>query len=398
MRKFPHFFLMALLFFACTKTEQHPSNVQDTDVSDAKNTSGHKRIILKQGGDNGLYINGNNFAYSPGDTLVLTGTWSYCTFEDFYGSPNNYVIVINQDAQVPLSSGFSFTNCRFLKLLGTGSKDKYGFLISQTVNDGVGITVTGRSSNIEISNVDIYNKTYGYWVKQEASCVDSLQYPNWVMSHISIHDGRIRKTNQEGMYLGSTDPNGTRAISCNGTTIYPKPLRLGNIRIYNMIIDSTYRSGIQLSCASQGANNIYNNTISNCGFEYVSNGQGSGISLGGYTQANLYNNTITNTYTMGISSLGAGPLTIRNNTVKNSGVLAGHTVPGMASIMVDTRNTNPADSTTFGIDDNILGTNTDVNIRVYKTYPTYAKNNFICDNGSSCKIAVDAGIQYKSCQ
>ena len=83
-----------------------------------------------------------------------------------------------------------------------------------------------------------------------------------------------------------------------------------------------YRSGIQLSCASQGVNKIHDNTITNCGYEYDSNGQGSGISLGGYTQANFYNNTITNTYTMGISSLGAGPLIIKNNIVKNSGIIS----------------------------------------------------------------------------
>ena len=34
------------------------------------------------------------------------------------------------------------------------------------------------------------------------------------------------------MYLGSTDPNGLRALSCNGKTIYPKPLRLGYIKVY----------------------------------------------------------------------------------------------------------------------------------------------------------------------
>ncbi len=397
MRKLPLFFLVAVIYFACTKTEQVPGKIQDVNISDVKNTSGHKRILLKQHADSGLYISASNFSYSPGDTLVLTGTWTYCTLDGICGTPNNYVIVINQGSQVQLSSGFSFSNCRFLKLLGTGSTNKYGFLISVPFNEGVGITVTGRSSHIEISNVDIYNKTYGYWVKQEASCADSLQYPNWVINHISIHDGRIKKTNQEGMYLGSTDPNGTRVISCNGSLVYPKPLRLGSIQVYNMIIDSTYRSGIQLSCASQGNNEIYNNTISNSGFEYASNGQGSGISLGGYTQANVYNNTITNTYTMGISSLGAGFISIKNNTVLNSGTLAGHTVPGMASIMVDTRNTNPADSTTFAIQDNNLGTNTDVNIRIYRTYPTYTTKNTICSNGTLCKTAIDPGVKWTTC-
>jgi hypothetical protein len=295
-----------------------------------------------------------------------------------------------------LKNGFSFTNCRYIKVLGNGTSDKYGFRIAETTNNGVGITIQGRSSNIEVARVDIYNKTYGYWVKQEASCIDSLQYPNWVIDNISIHDGRVRVANQEAMYLGSTDPNGIRGISCNGQTIYPKPLRLSNIKIYNMIIDSTYRSGIQLSAASKGTNKIYNNTITNCGYEYNSNGQGSGISLGGYTTATVYNNTISNTYTMGISSLGAGALEIRGNKVSNSGSLSGHTVPGMASIMIDTRNTNPADSTTFALKNNTLGNNTDVNIRVYRTYPTYTKNNIICNN-INAKLAVDPNIKWQSC-
>ncbi|MEO8712550.1 MAG: right-handed parallel beta-helix repeat-containing protein [Parafilimonas sp.] len=395
MRKFQIFFLVA--FCACTKTEQTPVKIQDNDVSEARNTPGHKRIILKQGGDGGAYISNNNFSYSPGDTLVLTGTWSYCTLDGICGNAKNSVVLLNQGSQVQLSSGFSFTNCRYIRLLGRGSSDNYGFRISVPANDGVGITITGRSSHITVSNVDIYNKTYGFWVKQEASCVDSLQYPNWTINHIKIHDCRIKKANQEAMYLGSTDPNGTRAINCNGQIIYPKPLRLAGIKVYNMIIDSTYRSGIQLSCASQGDNEIYNNTITNCGFEYVSNGQGSGISLGGYSQANIHDNTIINTYTMGISSLGAGLVTIENNIVKNSGILGGFSVPGMASIMIDTRNTNPADSTTFQVKNNTLGDNTDVNIRVYETYPTYTSNNIICNNGSSTKIAIVSGIEWTSC-
>jgi len=111
---------------------------------------------------------------------------------------------------------FGFANCRYIKLIGAGTSAKYGFRISDPQGSGVGVEITGRSSYIEVARIDIYNKTYGYWVKQEASCIDSLQSPNWVINHISIHNGRIGKTGQEGMYLGSTDPNGTRALSCNG--------------------------------------------------------------------------------------------------------------------------------------------------------------------------------------
>jgi len=386
------------MFFGCSKSDQQlTSMVTDNDLSEVRNTPGHKRILLTPNTwDKGLYINGKKFSYKPGDTLVLKGNWNYLSLENFYGVPANKIIIINEGSQVQLTSGFSFTNCRYLKLLGQGSKNKYGFLVSKNENDGVGVTIQGRSSFIEVANVDIYNKTYGFWVKQEASCADSLQYPNWVISNIKIHDSRIRKANQEGMYLGSTDPNGTRTINCSGKTISPKPLRLGNIRIFNMIIDSTYRSGIQLSCASEGKNVIYDNTITNCGFEFQSNGQGCGISLGGYTQARVRNNTINNTYTAGMMCLGAGQLIIENNSIKNSGKLAGHSVKGMASIMVDTRNTEPADSTKFNIQDNILGNNTDVNVRVYKTYNTYSKNNKICQQGNS--IAVVSGIEWEKCK
>lgn len=393
MRKFLLLLLVIGAYYACTKVEVTPEKVTASDLSQA---STNKRIILKQGGDLGLYLNGSSFAYTPGDTLVLTGKWSYCVLENIYGTADKRVVIINQGSQVKMTNGFSFSNCRYIKLTGSGTSDKYGFLITDTQNYSVGVTIQGRSSNIEVSRVDIYNKTYGYWIKQEASCIDSLQFPKWVINDIRVYGGRVRKVNQEGMYIGSTDPNGTRGITCNGKTIYPKPLRLANIQVYNMIFDSTYRSGIQLSCASSGGNNIYNNTITNCGYEYNSNGQGSGISLGGYTRANVYNNTIANTYTMGIASLGAGQLTITNNKVSNSGSLSGHTVTGMASIMIDTRNTVPADSTSFTVKDNTLGANTDYNIRVYRTYPTYTKNNIICNN-KSATVWVDSNIKWQTC-
>jgi hypothetical protein len=387
-----------MVFYACSKKDQivpAATAVQDDDLSQA-NSPGHKRIVLQQWSDKGLYLNGKKFSYKPGDTLVLKGSWNYLSLENFYGTPSERVIIINEGSQVKLTSGFSFTNCRYMRLLGQGTKDKYGFRVEQKVNDGVGVSIQGRSAYIEIANVDVYNKTYGYWVKQEASCIDSLQYPNWVINHIRIHDGRIRKVNQEGMYMGSTDPNGIRSISCNGKIISPKPLRLGNIRVFNMIIDSTNRSGIQLSCGSEGENLIHDNIITNCGYEFQANGQGCGISLGGYTTARVYNNTINNTFTAGMMCLGAGPLIVENNSIKNSGKLGTKSVKGMASIMVDTRPTSPADSTKFNIHDNVLGDNTDVNVRVYKTYNTYAKGNKICQQGNS--IAVVSGIDWNKCQ
>ena len=354
-----------------------------------------KKIYLKKGGDNGIFFDGRLNAYLPGDTLVLKGSpWSYISFNDVYGTASCPVTIINEGGQVLATNGFALQNCRYIKLTGTGSADKYGFHIEDPNGDGVAIDIFGRSSNIEVSNVDIYHKLYGFWVKHEQDCVDSLQGQNWTIDNIKIHDNRIRRMNQEGMYIGSTDPNGTsRGVTCNGVTIHPKPMFVSNVKVYNNIVDSTNRSGIQMSTAQTGNNEIYNNTVSNSGFEF-SPQQGNGISLGGYSQAYVHDNSITNTYALGIMVLGAGNIKIDNNTIKNSGYLAGRTASGMDGIMVDTRQTIPVDSSWLTVTNNKISNYTGVGVRFYKTWDTYRKGNIVCNNTGTVSIA--AGINWTS--
>lgn len=362
-----------------------------------------KKIYIIKDADEGKYINGNNFDYSPGDTLVLTASqnpYSYFSLESFHGTASCPVTIINEGGQVKLVNGMAFSNCTYLKVTGTGNNDKYGFYIEDPESAGVAIDVYGRSKNIEINNVYIHNKTYGFRVKQEASCADSLQYPNWVIDSIFIHDNLIRKINKEGMYLGSINPDSTRQIDCNGDTISAKPLRLGNIRVSRNIVDSTNRSGIQLSGASEGDNIIGRNKISNCGYDFDSN-ESSGISLGEYTHARVRYNEITNTFAMGILVLGSGKINIRYNIIDSSGYLSQHKANEMASIMVDTRLTSPVDSSLLRIEDNETGENTDNNIRFYKTYNTYAKGNTICNNinkeGKPASLKIEEGIEWRDC-
>ncbi len=364
-----------------------------------------KKIYVTKSADGGVYINGNSFSYNAGDTIVLRASqnpFSYFALDFFTkGTDSCPVAVINEGGIVQLTTGFSFTGCKHLKITGTGSIDKYGFKISQD-GMGVGISVQGRSSNIEIDHLEIYNKHYGVWVKHEADCAYSLQFPNWVLHDISIHDNYIHNMQQEGMYLGSTDPNGQRTITCDGKTISPKPMRLGNMHIYNNIIDSTWRGGIQLCDADSGYNEINNNTVTNCGFEY-NTFQGNGIVLGGYSHADIHDNYIRTTYTAGIFSLGAGLIKIYNNDVDSSGYLGGKKVDGMSSIMIDTRPTNvPSPGqpnplrTKFIIENNSLGVNTDCNVRVNKSFNTYQTDNIICNNNGNVKV--ESGVSYtKNC-
>lgn len=388
-------------------------------------TCNGKRIYLTKGGDNGIYLDGHYFNYSAGDTLVLKASqnpYSYVTFHFFNkGTASCPVVVTNEGGQVILTNyngdaipgGFEFYSSQHIRVTGTGSNTKYGFLITTPDNRGLGINVYGHSAHFEIDHLDIYKKGCGMWIKQEADCADSMQFPHWVLNDFSIHDNRMRNLIQEGMYLGSSDPNGSRGVYCNGTTIYPIPLRLSNFSIYNNIIDSSGRGGIQLSGADQGKNEIYNNRTTNIGYEF-NTAQGNGIVLGGYTHAYVHDNYIDSTYSSGIYSLGSGLVKITNNIVNHSGMLAKQTTNGMSSIMIDTRWTNnptPGQSNpvmlTFKLKDNQLGVNTDYsnNIRVYNTVLTYTTYNAICRNmqltsggaskNQSAQYAVATGIAWK---
>jgi len=390
-------FIVAILFAGCTMPEKDIVKPQTTSaVVPAGFTQAIKlkSIIITQGTDSGCYLDGASFAYVPGDTLVLQSKkpWTYFSLEGFHGTAAAPVVVINSGGQVNMIDGMSFSDCTYMKITGTGSSDQYGFLIQDPQSNGVGVDIFGRSSNIEVEHIYVHDKLYGFWVKEEAQCADSLQFPNWVINHISIHNNLVRKVGQEGMYLGSTDPNGTRPITCNGVTITPKPLRLGTIKVYFNTIDSTNRSGIQLSSANHGTNEIYNNTITNIGYELNVN-QGNGISLGGYSQANVHNNNIKNTYAMGIFCLGAGFSEVENNTIANSGHLGTNSTNGMANIMVDTRPTSPTDSTLIWVENNTLSNATDSSVRFYMTYPTYKVHNIVTGNtGTQC---IAAGINWQ---
>ncbi len=399
----------------------NPTNslISVPDVQQAKASCHGKRIYPKKGGDNGIYLNGKSFSYSAGDTIVLTASqnpYSYVTLEYFTkGTSSCPLVIINEGGQVKLTNyngdaipgGFTFFSSQHIKVTGTGSNNKYGFKITTPDNRGVGVDVYGRSAYFEIDHLDIYNKGSGMWIKHEADCADSLSFPNWVLHDFKLHDNYIHNCQQEGMYLGSTDPNGTRVITCNGKSAYPKPMRLGNFHIYNNIFDSTGRGAIQLSDADSGESEINNNAITNIGYEWNIY-QGNGIILGGYTHAYVHDNNIDHTYSTGIYSLGAGLVRIVNNTVDHSGMLNGKTANGMASIMIDTRNTtNPSPGQhnpvmlTFKVKSNSLGSNTDYGVRVYNTYLTYKIDNAICNNillsgKGSATHYVATGIYWKS--
>ena len=391
---------------------------QDTDdvtiTVNAQPACSGQRYILTPNQNVGGIVNGyyGSGGYSPGDTIVVKGSWSYIAFLNLEGLPNCPIVIINDSAAVTMTAGFGFQDCKYIKLTGTGTGDTYGFqLLGNEALDGVGVGISRKSKNIEISNLFINRMAYGFWIKNEASdmvagCDTSIAHPYWVLDSISVHHCYIRNMSSQGFYMGSTDPdNIDRPIDCGSGNIYPKPTRLSNITIYNNIVDSTGRPGIQLSAAYTGTNEIYNNTISNTGRQN-DDAQGTGITLGTYSRARIYNNTIRKTLTWGIVSIGgSGHLIIENNNIDSSGYTTnGYTRNWPANIQIDTRSTTPVDSTTFSIRNNVLGVHgsaTNDHISIADQQNTIGSNNIICGNtvkGTTqwATVTVAGGVSYST--
>ena len=162
-----------------------------------------KKIYPVKGGDNSIYIVGPIYNYAPGDTFVLRasdGPVSFMEMISVNGTASAPIVIINEGGQVNIGQ-FRLRHCKYLKVKGVGSPShNYGFYMTSPNIYQPAVSITGRTSNIESDHIDINTMGYGFWIKEEAACEDSLQAPNWVIDNISVHDTRMTNITQEGIY------------------------------------------------------------------------------------------------------------------------------------------------------------------------------------------------------
>lgn len=269
----------------------------------------------------------------PGDTVDISNAyaWTYGSITAI-GTKAKPIIVINSgNGQATFTGGFTL-RAQYLHMTGTGVAgltDGF-YLTNPTPNlrsqGPFAMTITDSSAYVEVDHLLIYHVGIGFNIKNENSCDPGLQYPAWVINHISIHDNRIIGCWDEGAYLGNTSPdNGKnsydpRAVICNGDTVYPLPLRVGSIHFYNNFIDSSGRGGVQIESTDTSISEIDSNTIMHCGMN-GDDAQGTAISTGSYAHAYIHDNTGKLTYTWNIAGLGFTYLIIQNNHFDSAGFL-----------------------------------------------------------------------------
>lgn len=258
---------------------------------------------------------------SPGDTIVLRSrdnTRTYFALDGVHGTAQQPIVIINEGGQVRLSLGFDLKNCTYVKLTGSGDAGTYyGFYISNPA--GVPVGISARSKNVEVERVDIYNSLYGMWAKQDPSCVDSLNYPNWIMDSIYLHHCNFKKIGQDCIYAGNTTAINGQVFNCGAGNVTKYPMRLSNVRIDHLTIDSCNRTGIQVGECMNGS--ITNCKVTNTGYEYVQD-QGTGISIGGHSYGiHVTHDTVSKTFLYGIMNFGKGRNYIDSCVVDSSGIL-----------------------------------------------------------------------------
>jgi len=311
---------------------------------------GAKYFLAADPMDSSIYISEQAGAvYQPGDTLVVPAGVSTLDLGGLHGRSGCPIVVINQAGGLSyITQHVALYNCTYVKFTGSGANVAYGFLIEQDPvlrqQSDHGFEIQAKSKNIEVERVSMHNVDMGFVAEGVEDCDNSLNYPNWVMDSLSLHDNKIVGTWNEGMYIGNTSPDNAsydlRPLTCNGVTSYPAPAKNGYIHIFNNIVDSTGRGGIQVSNAASGVSEINNNLVSHNGLN-GDDAQGSAITLGLYTRAYVHDNAIRNTYTWGIASIGAGatniPLRIENNHIDSSGYLRAYNLATTNRTVYDPR-------------------------------------------------------------
>jgi hypothetical protein len=270
-----------------------------------------------RGGDLGYYANaGTGFVANPGDTLVLRASEArtYFQIDNLHGTAAEPIVVTNEGGQVTLTA-MGFVHGSYIKVDGAGTPGTtYGFYIDGNGSVGPAMNIQGRSRCIELSFFKTYRTGYIVWAKTDPSCVDSTNYPNWIMDSIKIHDFYSFNVGQDGVYAGNTSPRGI-TFGCG----HKYPMLLKDFEIYNGYIDSVNRTAIQLGLCENGS--IHDNYIRRIGYEY-NQAQGNGISIGGISKnIHVFDNDIKYTFLNGILNFGRQRNFVENNVVDSSGFL-----------------------------------------------------------------------------
>jgi hypothetical protein len=258
----------------------------------------------------------------PGDTVFIqSGTRGYLRIRDFNGTSNQPIIFMNYGGVVTINTSYNYgiaiSNCRLVRLTGSGDPSNFYGIFIQHVSNGAGISFDQLSTDYEMDHIKITDDPIaGVYAKTDPDCSFTSTRNNFTQNNTRIHDNDIESTGNEGLYIGSSFYNG-ETLNCNGRDTVLFPSILSGVRVYNNIVKSTGWDGIQVSSASVDCQ-VYNNIVM---FDSQAGvfGQMTGIILGGGSKCDCYNNNISEGKGDGLEDHGLGGNRIFNNLIIDAG-------------------------------------------------------------------------------
>ncbi len=366
--------------------KQFASQDFSTSPAIAPGHTSHWKPATKRG-DNSFWMIGNENKGDPGDTIVLSGQYSYGYICEDYSSE---VVIYTDGKQVNFSSGLSVENTNHLKIDGSGGDSLYGIRIN---GGGTDMTISGKSNYIDIGYIDmrnggvggIFDKTEVSDVSAKYDCDPSYLYPTRATYH-HLHHLRLRNIQGDGLYEGSTGSTGGRPLNCAGTTTYPKPMGCGYAELDHIIMDSINRQGGQVSGCDSGYALVHDNIVTNTGYEY-NPAQGAGWAIGSLTkEAKVYKNIFNHNFLYNFYSYGDGVTEFYDNVMDTAGQVGTKGTKGwkanteqLASTLFAPR----TNTSTLHIHDNVTGYNTAINEGKPVGYVIYDDDKMLTSTGNT---------------
>jgi len=262
---------------------------------------------------------------APGDTVGIgAGRRGRLIINNFRGEPGRPITFVNRGGVVAIAmldardssnrrkDGIAVRNCAYVRITGTGSRERYGITITDYL---MGINVASKSTDVEVDHVEAFATGFaGIMAKTEPSCNEDLR-ATFVQRNTIVHDNYVHDTKGEGLYVGSQKYLGQK-VTCNGVQRTAYPPVLEGVRIYDNIIEDTGWDGIQAGSIARDGK-IFGNRILRDSRESRPT-QKSGIFVNAGSACDVYSNFIMDGNGPGIVFLGHEGM-IYDNVIVNAG-------------------------------------------------------------------------------
>jgi hypothetical protein len=360
-------------------------------------------------------VDGAVLGLKPGDVVCLSAALKYTksiTFTNFVGTADQPIIVTNCGGPVSLTVdgrpyNVKFTYSKYFHFTGGTVSKSYGIKISGSTS--CGLVLANLTTNFEVDHVEVFKTGFaGIMAKTDPTCDDATIRGNYTMRDVSFHDNYTHDTGGEGFYLGHSSYSGVQT-DC-GLRL---PHLIENIKVYKNVVKNSGWDGIQLSCASIGAE-MYSNTIENYATLNKAD-QNCGIVIGAGTGGSCYNNFIKVGTGPGMAVFGLADNLVHDNIIVNAGKMGifcdERTDPGSGYKIINNTIINPG---TEGmriyadlVPSNLIINNIIVNPGSYSTYSTGSyvmrlsgvtldmTNNYTTTNINDLKFANAAGFNFR---